>query len=204
MSGYIVICQITTDNVKKKHRVNGEMRVIMKSLWSDADSAQAVKSFGATGVNEDLALRIYTSRLLGGDGRLVLHGGGNTSVKTTMPDLFGEVQDVLCIKGSGWDMVTIEPAGFPALRLEPLLKLRNRDNLSDQEMVAIPRSCLLDPTSPNPSVEVLLHAFLHHKFVDHTHSSAILAVSDQPNGEALCQKIFGTCMAIVPYVFLWL
>ena len=122
---------------------------------------------------------------------LVLHGGGNTSVKTRIADLNGDAVDVLCVKGSGWDMGSIEPAGLPAVRLAPLHKLRSRENLSDEEMVRLQRANLIDPAAPNPSVEALLHAFIPHKFVDHTHSTAVLALTDQPDGEALCREVFG-------------
>src|SRR5215510_10245905 len=142
----------------------------MKSLWSDAEAARF------TGV---LGPRVYTSRLLGGDRRLVLHGGGNTSLKTTLPDLFGDPTEVLCIKGSGWDLATIDAAGLPAVRLAPLRRLRGRPSLDDEEMVRILRSCLLDPAAPTPSVETLLHAFLPQKFVDHTHAIAVLSLADQ-------------------------
>src|SRR5688572_25947707 len=102
----------------------------MRSLWSDHDAEVIVARYGESGVRSDLALRVYTSRLLGGDPRLVLHGGGNTSVKTVLPDLLGEPAEVLCVKGSGWDLGNIEPAGLPAVRLAPLRKLRDRESLS--------------------------------------------------------------------------
>ena len=105
----------------------------MQSAWNDRDAQAAITRYESLG--RDLALRVYTTRLLGGDPRLVLHGGGNTSVKTKVTDLNGEAVDVLCVKGSGWDMGTIEPAGLPAVRLKPLLKLRERETLSDEEMV---------------------------------------------------------------------
>ncbi len=152
----------------------------MENGWSDKDAEAAVAHYGNHGVNRDLALRTYTTRLLGSEPRLVIHGGGNTSVKTVMTDLAGEETGVLCVKGSGWDMGTIEPAGLPAVRLKPLLKLAGRDALSDEDMVNAQRCNLLDSTSPNPSVETLLHAFLPHKFIDHTHSNAVLALTDQP------------------------
>src|SRR5437868_7311674 len=97
-------------------------------------------------------------------------------------------------------MATIEPAGLPAVRLAPLLKLRARKNLSDEEMVRLQRANLIDPAAPNPSVEALLHAFIPHKFVDHTHSTAVLALTDQPDGEALCREVFGTRVGYVPYL----
>ena len=151
-------------------------------------------------LGRDVALRVYTTRLLGQDPRLVLHGGGNTSVKTQLADLNGETVDVLCVKGSGWDMGSIEPAGLPAVRLAPLLKLRAREKLSDEEMVQLQRANLIDPMAPNPSVEALLHAFIPHKFVDHTHSTAVLALTDQPDGEALCREVYGKRVGYVPYI----
>src|SRR6185437_8723242 len=172
----------------------------MRNLWSDRDARTAVKYYRGQGVNEDLALRTYTTRLLGADPRLVQHGGGNTSVKTIMRDPAGETAKVLCVKGSGWDMATIEPPGLPAVRLAPLLKLAGCKALSDEEMVAIQRGNLLDSAAPNPSVETLLHAFIPHKFVDHTHANAVLALCDRPDGMRLCQKVYGARAAIVPYV----
>ena len=173
----------------------------MKSLWSDKDAAKMVAEYAAMGISKDVALRVYSTRLLGGDGHLVLHGGGNTSVKTTMTDLLGDAQMVMCIKGSGWDMGVIEPEGLAAVRLAPLLKLRHHAGLSDAEMITVQRTGLLDAAAPTPSVEMLLHAFLPHKFIDHTHASAILSVSDQAEGEQICRDIFGSRMGIVPYVF---
>lgn len=172
----------------------------MRNLWSGRDARAAVKSYRGQGVNEDLALRTYTTRLLGGDPRLVQHGGGNTSVKTVMQDPAGETTKVLCVKGSGWDMATIEPPGLPAVRLAPLLKLAGLKALSDEEMVAIQRGNLLDSAAPNPSVETLLHAFIPHKFVDHTHANAVLALCDRPDGMELCRKVYGSRAAVVPYV----
>ena len=152
------------------------------------------------GVSEDLALRVYTSRLLGRDPLLVLHGGGNTSVKTTVTDLLGEDVQVLCVKGSGWDMADIEPPGLPAVRMEPLLKLRSLKVLSDEDMVRFQRGALIDPSSPNPSVETLLHAFLPHKFVDHTHSAAVLSLTAQDADEVLLREVYGDRVALVDYV----
>ncbi len=172
----------------------------MQSRWNDTEATALAAVYAARGVNEDLALRVYTSRLLGQDPSLVLHGGGNTSVKTRMEDLSGDETDILCVKGSGWDMGNIEPQGLPAVRLAPLLKLRDRATLSDEEMVRHQRAYLLDPGSPNPSVETLLHAFLPHKFIDHTHSTAILSIADQPNAPELCDEIFGRRMGQVPYI----
>ena len=171
----------------------------MKSLWSDSTALEIVENYTNRGFSRDLALRVYTTRLLGSDPRLVLHGGGNTSVKTTDTDLLGNEINVLCVKGSGWDMGVIEPEGLPTVRLDPLLALQNLQSLSDEEMVNVQRSNLLDSTAPNPSVETLLHAFLPHKFVDHTHSTAILSLVDQTDSVAICKKVFGKTMGIVPY-----
>jgi rhamnose utilization protein RhaD (predicted bifunctional aldolase and dehydrogenase) len=170
----------------------------MQSAWIDRDAEAAVARYADLG--RDLALRVYTTRLLGQDPRLVLHGGGNTSVKTRFADLNGDTVDVLCVKGSGWDMGSIEPAGLPAVRLAPLLKLRARETLSDEEMVRLQRANLIDPAAPNPSVEALLHAFIPHKYVDHTHSTAVLALTDQPDGEALCREVYGARVGYVPYL----
>lgn len=159
-----------------------------------------IAHYAAQGVNEDLALRVYTSRLIGVEPELVIHGGGNTSVKTRMRDFLGQEREVLCVKGSGWNLDTIEPAGLPAVLLEPILGLREFETLTDEDMVSFQRSNLLDPASPNPSVETLLHAFLPHKFVDHSHATAILAVSDQPDGETICREIFGDRLAYLHYV----
>jgi rhamnose utilization protein RhaD (predicted bifunctional aldolase and dehydrogenase)/NAD(P)-dependent dehydrogenase (short-subunit alcohol dehydrogenase family) len=171
----------------------------MKSLWSEADANSAIEHYAEQNIGADLALRVYTTRLLGGDPKLVLHGGGNTSVKTRMKDLLGQDVEVMCVKGSGWDMGSIEPPGLPAVRLEPLRPLMKLGALSDEDMVNYQRLNLMDAKAPNPSVETLLHAFLPHKFVDHTHSTSVLALTDQPEGEALARETFGERMAYVPY-----
>ena len=172
----------------------------MKSRWSDTEAERAVADYEGSGVNRDVALRVYTSRLLGGDPRLVLHGGGNTSVKTHMADLTGASIEVLCVKGSGWDLATIEPSGLPALRLAPLQKLIVLESLGDADMVNLQRGQLLDAAAPNPSVETLLHAFLPDKFIDHSHANAVLALSDQEAGANLCAEVFDGRAALVPYV----
>jgi len=131
---------------------------------------------------------------------LVVHGGGNTSAKGVVRDRLGRELDVLYIKGSGWDLGTIEPPGHPAVRLQPLRDLRKLEKLSDEEMVAELRAALIDPSAPTPSVETLLHAFLPAKFVDHTHADAVLALADQPDGEKLCRQVYGAGLVWVPYV----
>jgi rhamnulose-1-phosphate aldolase/alcohol dehydrogenase len=172
----------------------------MESQWSDAAAERLIEDYRGRGIGADLALRVYTSRLLGRDPRLVLHGGGNTSVKTVQRDMLGDEVEVLCVKGSGWDMAEIEPSGLPAVRLEPLRRLRARERLSDEEMVNFQRISLLDANAPNPSVETLLHAFLPAKFIDHTHSTAVLSLADQPDGGAICRDVFGRRMGLVPYI----
>ena len=172
----------------------------MKNLWSDTDARALAARYRRQGINKDRALRVYTSRLLGNEPRLVLHGGGNTSVKTVMTDVMGEATKVLCVKGSGWDMGDIEPQGLPAVRLENLRKMIALNSLSDEDMVNAQRANLLDSAAPNPSVETLLHAFLPHKFIDHTHSNAVLSLTDQPGGDALCRKVYGKSMGYVPYI----
>ncbi|MCW5692462.1 MAG: bifunctional aldolase/short-chain dehydrogenase [Pseudolabrys sp.] len=172
----------------------------MQNLWSDQDARAAIESYAGQGVNEDLALRTYTTRLLGGEPRLVQHGGGNTSVKTTVTDRLGRTIDVLCVKGSGWDMGTIEPPGLPAVKLGPLLELAALDALSDEHMVNLQRTNLIDAASPTPSVETLLHAFIPHKFVDHTHANAVLSLCDRPDGMELCRRVFGPKVPVIPFV----
>lgn len=172
----------------------------MKSGWVDREAALFVEDGAKSGIDRDLALRVYTTRLLGRDPKLVLHGGGNTSLKARVRDLFGDEAEVLHIKASGGDMATIEPAGLPAVRLAPLRRLRARDAIADEDLVAIERANLIDPAAPNPSVEIMLHAFLPHKFVDHTHATAVLSIIDQPNGEERCNEVFAGRLAFVPYL----
>lgn len=168
----------------------------MQSLWNDKDAARRADEAGDDEGARDLAMRVYTSRLIGQEPDLVLHGGGNTSVK-----IDSDGQRVINVKGSGWDLGTIEAPGLPALLLEPLLDVRkDGTRLSDPEMVALLRSNMLDQSAPNPSVETLLHAFLPAKYVDHTHSAAALAIANQPNAAELAKTIFGKRLAVVPYV----
>ena len=169
---------------------------MIQNLWSDADATEYVARYS----NPDVAIRIYTSRLLGQERRLVQHGGGNTSVKTTELDLFGMETAVLRVKGSGWDLATIESVGLPAVRLEPLLKLEQLEQLSDEAMVNYLRGALMDSSAPTPSVESLLHAFLPHKYIDHSHALDVLALVDQQEGENLARKVFGNRVGYVPYI----
>jgi len=172
----------------------------MKNRWSDIEARRWIQRGRSAGLSEDVSLRIYTTRILGEDPQLVLHGGGNTSVKTILPDTLGHLTEVICVKGSGWDMSRIEAAGLPALRLEPLRELRTVQEMDDVRMMKYLRGALLDPAAVNPSVETLLHAFLPHKFIDHTHANAVLAIANQPEAEKICRKIYGGRLGIVPYV----
>jgi rhamnose utilization protein RhaD (predicted bifunctional aldolase and dehydrogenase)/NAD(P)-dependent dehydrogenase (short-subunit alcohol dehydrogenase family) len=172
----------------------------MQSQWNDETARDAVEAYGAEGVNEDIALRIYTTRLIGRNPLLVLHGGGNTSVKTRATDDLGKEHEVIAVKGSGADMADMEPWGLPAVKLAPLREMRALDALNDEAMVNAQRLNLLEASAPNPSVETLLHAFLPHKFVDHTHAAAVLSLVDQPDGEALAREVYDGRMGIVPYI----
>jgi rhamnose utilization protein RhaD (predicted bifunctional aldolase and dehydrogenase)/NAD(P)-dependent dehydrogenase (short-subunit alcohol dehydrogenase family) len=163
----------------------------MQSLWNDAEAA---------GFADDLALRVYTSRLLGRDRSLVLHGGGNTSVKLRERDIFGAERDVLYVKGSGWDLETIEAAGFAPVRLDHAARLAQLPALSDPEMVNQLATCMTRAGAPAPSVETILHACLPAKFVDHTHADAVLAVSDTADGEARLCEIYGERCVVIPYL----
>ncbi len=171
----------------------------MDSRYEVEAAARMVRDLSAR-ASELLALRTYTARLVGSESSLVLHGGGNTSVKSTGATILGEAIDVIHVKGSGWDLATIEPEGHPAVRLDPLRKLRTLEVMTDEAMVNELRNNLLDASAPNPSVETLLHAFLPARFVDHTHADAILALCDQPDGRRICASIFGGGLVWVPYV----
>ncbi len=168
--------------------------------WSNSEALDFQKSAGTDEADRQLAVRVYSSRLLGQNPDLLMHGGGNTSVKVERSDLFGQTRDVLHVKGSGWDLDSIEAPGLPGVWLEPLRDLRRLDALSDEDMVNNLRCNLLDSQSPNPSVETLLHAFLPHKFVDHTHATPFLVLANLPNAEQVANEIFDGRLAIVPYV----
>ncbi len=168
--------------------------------WNDVDAKKFVDAAGNNPADQELALRVYSSRIIGQDADLVMHGGGNTSCKLKRQDVFGNEMDVLHIKGSGWNLGTIEAAGLPAVRLAPLLELRALDALSDEDMVNLLRSNLLTASAPNPSVETLLHAFLPHKYIDHTHATAMLALADLPDVEDITREIFGDRVVCVPFI----
>ncbi len=163
----------------------------MKSLWNDSEAAQ---------LTDDLSLRVYSSRLLGSDPALVLHGGGNTSVKIAQPDLFGQEEEILYVKGSGWDLASIQVEGFTPVRMEPLLKLGGLDELSDMEMVNQLKTRQTRASAPTASVEAILHALLPYQYVDHTHADSLIAICNTPDGEARIREIYGDDLVIIPYV----
>lgn len=171
----------------------------MRSRWSDAEARKLVDRYGAAH-GEDLAVRVYSSRLIGSHRDLVLHGGGNTSVKRRTRDLLGEDLDVVHVKGTGQDLAMIEPRGLPALELQPLLRLRQVERLNDLDLVNQLRIRLLDADAPTPSIETLLHAFLPHRFVDHTHADAFLVLGNQPDGEDLLREALGDRVVILPWI----
>lgn len=164
----------------------------MTSHWND-QTAQAYQG-------DLLALRVYTSRLLGNDEDLVMHGGGNTSVKIKERNIFGEEEEILYVKGSGWDLGTIEAPGFAPVKMKPLLQLAELKELSDIEMVKYQRMAMTNPNAPNPSVETILHALIPYTFVDHTHADAVVTITNTPGGRKRIEEIYGPNMLIVPYV----
>src|ERR1043166_8419062 len=163
----------------------------MKNLWNPAEAAKC---------KSELELRVYTSRLLGRDNTLVLHGGGNTSVKVREKNIAGEDEEIVYVKGSGWDLETIEVSGFAPVRMAPLLKLARLESLSDPQMVNGLAAQVTRAGAPAPSVETILHAVIPHKFVDHTHADALLAITNTEDGEARMREIYGDDVLIVPYV----
>jgi rhamnose utilization protein RhaD (predicted bifunctional aldolase and dehydrogenase)/NAD(P)-dependent dehydrogenase (short-subunit alcohol dehydrogenase family) len=164
----------------------------MKNLWDEQEAAQFSDS--------DLSMRVYTSRLLGRNSDLVLHGGGNTSVKSSLTNIFGEEEPILFVKGSGWDLKTIEAPGFSPSRLDVLQKLAELPTMTDTEMTRELKASMVNPSAPSPSVEAILHAIIPLKFVDHTHTDAVVAISNTPDGESLLKQIYGDRVLILPYV----
>jgi rhamnose utilization protein RhaD (predicted bifunctional aldolase and dehydrogenase)/NAD(P)-dependent dehydrogenase (short-subunit alcohol dehydrogenase family) len=170
----------------------------MRSLYKEKEALAFKKKYA--GFPEELALLVYTSRLLGQNPGLVLHGGGNTSVKLRQTNIVGEENDVIFVKGSGQDLSVIEPEGFTGLNLHPLLKLRQLESISDIEMENQLYIHRISSRSPDPSVEALLHAFLPHKYVHHTHADSILILTNQTDGEAMIREALGLKVVVLPYV----
>lgn len=158
----------------------------MKNLWQESQ---------ALACETDLDWRVYTSRLLGQNPNLVMHGGGNTSVKSKVAG-----EDILYVKGSGWDLETIEPAGFAPVKLNTLLAMAQLETLSDMDMVAQQRDAMMDASAPNPSVEAILHAVIPFKYVDHTHADAMVTLSNTPDGEQRLKALYGEDVIFIPYV----
>ncbi|MBE9114837.1 bifunctional aldolase/short-chain dehydrogenase [Lusitaniella coriacea LEGE 07157] len=163
----------------------------MKSLWRDRETKE---------YPGDLGLRVYTSRLLGRNPSLVLHGGGNTSVKIRETNILGKEEDILYVKGSGWDLAIIEAAGFSPVRIPHLLELAKLETLSDPEMVNELKTNMTRAIAPAPSVETILHAILPYKYVDHTHADAVVTITNTPNGVERIQEIYGNRVVIIPYI----
>ncbi len=157
----------------------------MQNLWDENEAKK---------YTDDLALRVYTSNLLGRSDELVLHGGGNTSVKSKVNN-----QDILFVKGSGWDLVSIKKEGFSGVDLDVLIKMAKLDSLSDSNMVKEQKEAMIDKDMPNPSVEAILHAIIPFKYVDHTHSDAVVSISNSKIGIEAIQELYPNFL-IVPYV----
>lgn len=162
----------------------------MRSLWIDEEAARC---------HTELALRVYTSRLLGREPALVLHGGGNTSVKIVEQNLFAEEERILYIKGSGWDLRSIEEAGFAPVRLQPMLRLARLESLSDPAMVNALCTHMTRASAPTPSVETILHAVLPYTYVDHTHADAVVTLTNTPDGQERVRELYGDRAVIIPY-----
>ena len=157
----------------------------MKSLYDDNIANE---------FTSDLEFRVYTSRLLGGDSSLVLHGGGNTSVKSVV-----DGEEILYVKGSGWDLATIEAEGFAPVKLDVLKEMATLSKLSDTDMVSGQKDAMIDKSAPNPSVEAILHAIIPFKYVDHTHSDAVVTISNTDNGLENIKEVYPNYL-IIPYV----
>jgi rhamnulose-1-phosphate aldolase/alcohol dehydrogenase len=170
----------------------------MKCLYNENDAKQFISKYSS--IPEEMALRVYTSRLIGRDSNLVLHGGGNTSVKLKIKNIFGDIQDVIFVKGSGRDLSSIEPEGFAGLNLELIQRLRKLENMADEEMENQLLINKQDAKAPAPSVEALLHAFLPHKYIDHAHADSILVLTGQNRAHDLLKDVLGPKIAVLPYV----
>jgi len=147
-----------------------------------------------TNLWNDINLRVFTSNLLGQSDELVLHGGGNTSVKSMV-----EGEEILFVKGSGWDLVSIKAEGFAPVKMKTLLDMAKLKELSDTDMVAGQKAAMIDKSAPNPSVEAILHALIPFKVVDHTHADAVVTISNSKNGQEHIKNLYPDFL-IVPYV----
>lgn len=163
----------------------------MKARWDDAEAAGFAGPIGEC---------VYCTRLIGSDPSLVLHGGGNSSVKAPVADITGRMVDAIHVKGSGWDMATIAAAGLAPLHLPRLHDLLALDALSDPDMMRELSAAKLDPGAPNPSVESLLHAYLPHRAVQHSHADVIINLTNLGDGDAVVREVYGDDVVVVPYV----
>ena len=170
----------------------------MIDRWSDTDADRLVDELG-TACDRDIALRLYTARLLGQDSSLVLHGGGNVSFKGSYVDDVGDTREALYVKGSGCDLASLELSYLPALDLDGLRRFEQVATLDDAQLVRAMRRHLFDPEAPTPSVETFVHAFLPHRYVDHSHADAVLVLTNQPN-DSLLREAIGDQALILPYV----
>ncbi|CAA6825149.1 MAG: Short chain dehydrogenase [uncultured Sulfurovum sp.] len=157
----------------------------MKNLWDDNVASKC---------KTDLDMRVYTSNLLGQSDELVLHGGGNTSVKSMV-----EGEEILYVKGSGWDLVSIKAEGFAPVKMATLLEMAKMNKLSDTDMVQGQKAAMIDKTAPNPSVEAILHALIPFKVVDHTHADAVVTISNSKEGQEHITNLYPDFL-IIPYV----
>jgi rhamnose utilization protein RhaD (predicted bifunctional aldolase and dehydrogenase)/NAD(P)-dependent dehydrogenase (short-subunit alcohol dehydrogenase family) len=169
----------------------------MRNKWSKKDAQAFARR--QKGAPKALSETVYASRLLGAESALVRHGGGNASVKLRAKTLAGKTVDALYVKGSGQDMADATPAGFPALDLADLQAVEARRKLSDDDMLRLLTVAKLDPDAPRPSVETLFHAFFPHRVVLHTHANALLALTNQPDGKALAERVLGKGVIVLPY-----
>jgi rhamnose utilization protein RhaD (predicted bifunctional aldolase and dehydrogenase)/NAD(P)-dependent dehydrogenase (short-subunit alcohol dehydrogenase family) len=171
----------------------------MRNRWSEVAAVEYVAAHKGT-AGEDLALRTYGSRLIGAEQNLVLYGGGNNSLKSSLRNILGEELAVLYVKPSGFDMAAIAPGDYIALDLEYLKRLRSLDDLSDEQMVVEFRSHCLKPDTAPASIETLVHAFIPKKYIDHCHADAILALTNQPDGQALVREALGSNVTVLDYI----
>ncbi len=171
----------------------------MQNRWNEQEAQQIINDATDTSTCE-LDLRVYSSRLLGQDKSLVLHGGGNTSVKIEQKNILGETENILYVKGSGWDLETIEAQGYAPVQMSHLLKLAQLKQLTDAQMVNELKTHLTQSSAPGPSVETILHALLPYKYVDHTHADAVVSITNTIDGLERIKSIYGNKIVIIPYV----
>jgi len=162
----------------------------MKTRWDDRDAP----------IDDDLALRVFSSKLIGSDSSLVLHGGGNTSVKSSIVDRVGDRREALWVKASGFDLAVMGVEGFTGLDLATVIQLAEIEDLTDAEMVNELLRARFDAGAATPSIEAIVHAMIPFSFVDHTHADAIVTVSNLPGGSGRFAEIFGGRVLVLPYV----